>query len=391
MMEERAAAAVAAAASSCRPLGSGAGPGPTGVVPVSAPAPGPGPAAKGSGGGGGGSPGPTAGPEPLSLPGILHFIQHEWARFEAEKARWEAERAELQVSAPRTPTPARPGPARPHPPPPPPPSWSNGRRDGRGGGRGPRPARSGSGAPSEWVPGGTGAPRGGRGPRGGRAGPRPAEGRGAGDQTRWQRPRGRADRPVAGPEGPGGLGRGCREEVPEGLGGGSRSSGCAGTPTPVRAGAGGRWGVGGRGGPAAGGSVRPGSGLSRERKSRSRGRGVFRGVWTEGTERWLCEDPGGHGGWEWGVWRGSRMMGRALLIGEKTWGALACVGKLSRSRALGSPCGRAGEQELQVGVWRGGGWPADGRGVRGGPWGALGWSGGQACASWRPGRLGRGR
>uniref|UniRef100_A0A3Q1NM68 Striatin-4 n=1 Tax=Bos taurus TaxID=9913 RepID=A0A3Q1NM68_BOVIN len=96
MMEERAAAAVAAAASSCRPLGSGAGPGPTGAALVSVPAPGPGPAAKG-GGGGGGSPGPTAGPEPLSLPGILHFIQHEWARFEAEKARWEAERAELQA------------------------------------------------------------------------------------------------------------------------------------------------------------------------------------------------------------------------------------------------------------------------------------------------------
>lgn len=110
MMEERAAAAVAAAASSCRPLGSGAGPGPTGAAPASAAAPGPGPAGKG--GGGGGSPGPSAGPEPLSLPGILHFIQHEWARFEAEKARWEAERAELQVSAapgPPTPRPARPG------------------------------------------------------------------------------------------------------------------------------------------------------------------------------------------------------------------------------------------------------------------------------------------
>lgn len=39
-----------------------------------------------------------AGPGPgLSLPGILHFIQHEWARFEAEKGRWEAERAELQA------------------------------------------------------------------------------------------------------------------------------------------------------------------------------------------------------------------------------------------------------------------------------------------------------
>ncbi|KAK2490065.1 hypothetical protein MC885_009343 [Smutsia gigantea] len=88
-MEERAAAA------SCRPLGPGASPGPTGTSPVSAPAPGPGPVGKG--GSGGGSPGPTAGPEPLSLPGILHFIQHEWARFEAEKARWEAERAELQA------------------------------------------------------------------------------------------------------------------------------------------------------------------------------------------------------------------------------------------------------------------------------------------------------
>ncbi|XP_012373049.2 striatin-4, partial [Octodon degus] len=67
----------------------------TGTVPASGPVPGPGPAGKG--GGGGGSPGPAAGPEPLSLPGILHFIQHEWARFEAEKARWEAERAELQA------------------------------------------------------------------------------------------------------------------------------------------------------------------------------------------------------------------------------------------------------------------------------------------------------
>lgn len=108
MMEERAAAAVAAAASSCRPLGSATGPGPTGTVPVSGPVPGPSPAGKG--GGGGGSPGPAGGPEPLSLPGILHFIQHEWARFEAEKARWEAERAELQVSAARDPDPR---PARP--------------------------------------------------------------------------------------------------------------------------------------------------------------------------------------------------------------------------------------------------------------------------------------
>lgn len=32
-----------------------------------------------------------------SIPGVLHFIQHEWARFEMERAQWEVERAELQV------------------------------------------------------------------------------------------------------------------------------------------------------------------------------------------------------------------------------------------------------------------------------------------------------
>ncbi|XP_029474998.1 striatin-4 isoform X2 [Rhinatrema bivittatum] len=50
-------------------------------------------------------PGPTAAPsspapvrqQQLTVPGILHFIQHEWARFEAEKYQWEAERAELQA------------------------------------------------------------------------------------------------------------------------------------------------------------------------------------------------------------------------------------------------------------------------------------------------------
>lgn len=34
----------------------------------------------------------------LSLPGILHFIQFEWGRFQAEKYRWEAERDELRVT-----------------------------------------------------------------------------------------------------------------------------------------------------------------------------------------------------------------------------------------------------------------------------------------------------
>ncbi|XP_076361678.1 striatin-3-like isoform X7 [Tachypleus tridentatus] len=32
-----------------------------------------------------------------SIPGILHFIQHEWGRFETERTQWEVERAELQA------------------------------------------------------------------------------------------------------------------------------------------------------------------------------------------------------------------------------------------------------------------------------------------------------
>uniref|UniRef100_A0A8C3VA51 Striatin n=1 Tax=Catharus ustulatus TaxID=91951 RepID=A0A8C3VA51_CATUS len=52
---------------------------------------------------GGGEPGgPAAAPlsasrAQYSVPGILHFLQHEWGRFEAERAEWEAERAELQA------------------------------------------------------------------------------------------------------------------------------------------------------------------------------------------------------------------------------------------------------------------------------------------------------
>ena len=33
-----------------------------------------------------------------SMPGILHFLQTEWARFEMERSQWEVERAELQAS-----------------------------------------------------------------------------------------------------------------------------------------------------------------------------------------------------------------------------------------------------------------------------------------------------
>ncbi|XP_071399154.1 striatin-4 [Centroberyx affinis] len=40
---------------------------------------------------------PQDGDSGLSLPGILHFIQYEWGRFQAEKYRWEAERDELRA------------------------------------------------------------------------------------------------------------------------------------------------------------------------------------------------------------------------------------------------------------------------------------------------------
>lgn len=63
-------------------------------------------------GGGGGSPGGANIKAPQSgdvgggeaaraqynIPGILHFLQHEWARFEVDRAHWEVERAERQVS-----------------------------------------------------------------------------------------------------------------------------------------------------------------------------------------------------------------------------------------------------------------------------------------------------
>ncbi|XP_051051768.1 striatin-3 isoform X4 [Phodopus roborovskii] len=64
------------------------------------------PGANGAPGGGGPAAaeaaGPPAGPElsrpqQYTIPGILHYIQHEWARFEMERAHWEVERAELQA------------------------------------------------------------------------------------------------------------------------------------------------------------------------------------------------------------------------------------------------------------------------------------------------------
>lgn len=35
-----------------------------------------------------------------SIPGALHFIQHEFSRFEIERSQWDVDRAELQVSWP---------------------------------------------------------------------------------------------------------------------------------------------------------------------------------------------------------------------------------------------------------------------------------------------------
>lgn len=59
---------------------------------------------KGGAGGGGGMVGAgqcddqnNKTPTQYSIPGILHFIQHEWARFELERSQWDVDRAELQV------------------------------------------------------------------------------------------------------------------------------------------------------------------------------------------------------------------------------------------------------------------------------------------------------
>lgn len=32
-----------------------------------------------------------------TIPGILHFIKHEWSRFEKERNSWEVQKTELQV------------------------------------------------------------------------------------------------------------------------------------------------------------------------------------------------------------------------------------------------------------------------------------------------------
>lgn len=48
---------------------------------------------------GGGSAEPPLPGAPCSLPGALHFLQRQWARFTLDQAQWDVERAELQVRA----------------------------------------------------------------------------------------------------------------------------------------------------------------------------------------------------------------------------------------------------------------------------------------------------
>jgi hypothetical protein len=37
-------------------------------------------------------------PNVYTMPGILHYLQHEWNRFEFERQQWDVERSELMVS-----------------------------------------------------------------------------------------------------------------------------------------------------------------------------------------------------------------------------------------------------------------------------------------------------
>jgi striatin 1/3/4 len=44
-----------------------------------------------------GNGGDRAPASPYTMPGILHFLQHEWNRFEYERQQWDIDRAELMV------------------------------------------------------------------------------------------------------------------------------------------------------------------------------------------------------------------------------------------------------------------------------------------------------
>uniref|UniRef100_A0A8C1HJU9 Striatin 4 n=1 Tax=Cyprinus carpio carpio TaxID=630221 RepID=A0A8C1HJU9_CYPCA len=80
------------------PAGSGAGRNPNGPKAMLGPSPSAAAAAAAGAMAGSSQPrDPQDGDAGLSLPGILHFIQYEWSRFQAEKYRWEAERDELRT------------------------------------------------------------------------------------------------------------------------------------------------------------------------------------------------------------------------------------------------------------------------------------------------------
>uniref|UniRef100_A0A673MQ66 Striatin-4-like n=1 Tax=Sinocyclocheilus rhinocerous TaxID=307959 RepID=A0A673MQ66_9TELE len=80
------------------PAGSGTGRNPNGPKAMLGPAPTAAAAAAAGAMAGSSQPrDPQDGDAGLSLPGILHFIQYEWSRFQAEKYRWEAERDELRA------------------------------------------------------------------------------------------------------------------------------------------------------------------------------------------------------------------------------------------------------------------------------------------------------
>ena len=66
-------------------------------TPASGAGSGPSSSNMGASGAGGQGRGGTSGLQ-YSIPGILHFLQHEWARFEMERGQWEVEKAELQVT-----------------------------------------------------------------------------------------------------------------------------------------------------------------------------------------------------------------------------------------------------------------------------------------------------
>lgn len=40
---------------------------------------------------------PATSKSQFTIPSVVHFLQHEWARFERERSNWDVERAELKA------------------------------------------------------------------------------------------------------------------------------------------------------------------------------------------------------------------------------------------------------------------------------------------------------